>query len=217
MYWWLFIKYIVSVFSESTNSRSWNAVSIRVFVQKHCEIWSWYSALTFIKCFWGDFFLKKVRYVSLQKYLSIIFKGLSARPPAQKCNPPIYLYTRWSPNMLFTDLLVPSPLPPLTFFFFFIYIFLFLHHCKLFPSLLLKWHLQMRVKSGRQWISNWKRHWTEDNATGSVISNQMIWNVKWCEIVAELNFMLPPSSMQHFFFLVTLYLDTGVKNLTLLL
>lgn len=82
---------------------------------------------------------------------------------------------------------------------FFSYISFFLHHCKLFPSLLLKWHLQMRVKSGRQWISNWKRHWTEDNATGSVISNRMIWNVKWCEIVAELNFMLPPSSMQHFF------------------
>lgn len=96
--------------------------------------------------------------------------------------------------MLFTVLLVPSPLPPL------IFLISFLHHCKLFPSLQLKWHLQMRVKSGRQWISNWKRHWTEDNATGSVISNQMIWNVKWCEIVAELNFMLPPSSMQHFFF-----------------
>lgn len=66
-------------------------------------------------------------------------------------------------------------------------------------SLPLKWHLQMRVKSRRQWISNWKRHWTEYNATGSLISNQMIWNVKWCEIVTRLNFMLPPSSMWHFF------------------
>lgn len=108
--------------------------------------------------------------------------------------------------MVFTVAIVTMflPLPHFTFLiswgFFFSWISFFLHHCKLFPSLLLKWHLQMRVKSGRQWISNWKRHWTEDNATGSVISNQMIWNVKWCEIVAELNFMLPPSSMQHFFF-----------------
>lgn len=98
----------------------------------------------------------------------------------------------------------------------FFFLSFFLHHCKLFPSLLLKWHLQMRVKSGRQWISNWKRHWTEDNATGSMVSNQMIWNVKWCEIVAELNFMLPPSSMQHFFsssfFLVTLSLGSPVKT-----
>lgn len=72
MYWWLFIKYIVSVFSESTSSRSWNAVSIRVFVQKHCEIWSWYSALTFIKCFWGDFFFKKWD-MYLCKNISVLF------------------------------------------------------------------------------------------------------------------------------------------------
>lgn len=68
------------------------------------------------------------------------------------------------------------------------YFSFFLHHCQRSPSLLLKWHLQMRVKSGRRSISNWKRHRTEDNATGSIISNQMIWNVKWCEIVAEFEF-----------------------------
>lgn len=45
------------------------------------------------------------------------------------------------------------------------------NHCKWFPSFLFKWHLQMRGTSGRQWIWNWKRHWTEDNATGAIISN----------------------------------------------
>lgn len=106
-----------------------------------------------------------------------------------------------------------TPLPPSlpVFSCLQVLIYFFLHHCKLFPSLLLKWHLQIRVKSGRQWISNWKRHWTEDNATGSIISNRMIWNVKWCEIVAELNFMLSPSSMQGF--LETVYLNKYVNFL----
>lgn len=71
-------------------------------------------------------------------------------------------------------------------------------HCKWFPSFLFKWHLQMRGKSGRQWIWNWKRHWTEDNATGSIISNpndlkcHMMWNCCCAGFLCSL-------SMRHFF------------------
>lgn len=68
-------------------------------------------------------------------------------------------------------------------------------HCKWFPSFLFKWHLQMRVKSGRQWIWNWKRHWTEDNATGSIISNL---NDLKCHMTGNCCFLCS-LSMQHFF------------------
>lgn len=57
-------------------------------------------------------------------------------------------------------------------------------HCKWFPSFLFKWHLQMTGKSGRQWIWNWKRHWTEDNAIGSIIKS------KWFEMSYDVKLLL---------------------------
>lgn len=92
--------------------------------------------------------------------ISILFDVLGKKA---KHNPPVLSNAKISYDALFLFLL--------PFFSIQFSLSCLPNHCKWFPSFLFKWHLQMRGTSGRQWIWNWKRHWTEDNATGTIISN----------------------------------------------